>query len=118
MVKVSVLGCGLMGIKIAGYYVSLLSLEQYRTVSAKGKGKQSPQNFDYDLSVAVILWHRNGVRRCLACASVLLSSQDQEWVVSRCNRAKTAPQYLLLRCESGLAASMPWLKFGEIAVCQ
>ena len=46
MVKVSVLGCGLMGIKIAGYYVSLLSLEQHRTVSAKGKGSQTiPSEF-------------------------------------------------------------------------
>ena len=44
---------------------------------------------------AVLLWHQNGVRRCLACASSLGRSHDLGWVVSRRNRAKTALQYLL-----------------------
>ena len=36
---------------------------------------------------------QNGVRRCLA--SGLRRSHDRGWVISRCNRAKTAQQYLL-----------------------
>ena len=46
-------------------------------------------------SMPVFLWHRNGVRRCHACASGLRWSQDRGWVVSRCNQAKTKQQYLL-----------------------
>ena len=37
------------------------------------------------------------------------------WVVSCCNRAKRKLQYLL-RGETGLAASTPWMKLGEIGV--
>ena len=37
----------------------------------------------------------NGVRRCLAFASSLRRSHDRGWVVSRCNQATTAQQYLL-----------------------
>ena len=48
----------------------------------------------------------------------LRRSHDRGWVVGRCNRAQT---YMLLcyeplRCETGLPASTPWLKFGEIGV--
>ena len=47
------------------------------------------------LTLAVYLWHQNGVRRCLACASL--------W-------------YEPLRGETGLSASTPWLKFSEIGI--
>ena len=43
----------------------------------------------------MFLWHQNGVCCCLACASRLRRSYDQEWVVSHCNQAKKAQQYLL-----------------------
>ena len=65
----------------------------------------------------------NCVRRCLACVSGFRRSQDQEWVVSRCNRAKNGATvltlwYKLIRGETGLAASTHWLKFVEIGVRQ
>ena len=44
--------------------------------------------------MAVFLWHQNGVRRCLACASGL---RDWGRVESRSNRAKTAQQYFVVR---------------------
>ena len=47
------------------------------------------------LTRAVLLWHQNGVCSCLACASGLCRSHHRGWVVIRCNRAKTAQQYLL-----------------------
>ena len=72
--------------------------------------------------MAVFLWHQNGMRRCLACASGLCQSHDRAWV-SRCNRSKNGATvltlwYKLLRGETGLAAFMHWLKFGEIGALQ
>ena len=58
----------------------------------------------------------NGERRCLACASCLRQSHDRGWVVSRCNRAKTAKQYLL-RGETGLAASTPVVRLSLEPPC-
>ena len=39
-------------------------------------------------TMAVLLWHQNGVRRCLTHASCLCRSHDREWVVICSNRAK------------------------------
>ena len=47
-------------------------------------------------SLAVFLWHKNGVCRCLACAYGLRGSHDRGWVESRCNRAKIGATVLTL----------------------
>ena len=36
-----------------------------------------------DITMGVFLWHQNGVRRCLACASGLRRSHDRGWVESQ-----------------------------------
>ena len=66
----------------------------------------------FALTLAVFLWHQNGVRRCLACASGLRQSHDRGWVVSRFNRAKMVQQYLLCgknRQEAKQASPLPCL---------
>ena len=54
-------------------------------------------------SMAVFLWHQTGVRRCLAWHMTAVIKQKR--------RNST---YFVVRGETGLAASMPWLKLGKI----
>ena len=65
-------------------------------------------------TMAVFLWHQKGVRLCLACVSSKVARFSTYFVVQIVSVLTL--WYKSLRDETGLAASTPWLKFGEIGV--